>query len=121
MEKWNVREKRIAYLQTIKAYRDEGRPIVFMDESYILTSHVSNKVWTDGSTSGLHTPISKGSWLIIIYAGGEDGFIPNALAIWKAGQKSGYYYENINGKKLSIMDYSKISSKFKAQQCLCDW
>ena len=60
-----------------------GLPIVYMDESYVLTSYVSSKIWSDGSTNGLHTPISKGERLIIVQAGGDQGFVPNALICGK--------------------------------------
>lgn len=96
IENSDIREKRISYLLAIKKYREEKRPIVYMDESYVCTSHVSGKTWADGSVNGLHTPISKGDRLIIVHAGGEEGFVPNAVAMWKAGVKSGDYHDNMN-------------------------
>lgn len=96
IEKTEIREKRITYLQSIKKCRLEGRPIVYMDESYVCTDHVSGKMWSDGSLNVLHTPISKGERLIVVHAGGEQGFVPNALAMWKAGKKTGDYHDNMN-------------------------
>lgn len=96
IEKSEIREKRIAYLQSVKKFRSEGRPIVYMDESYVCSDHISGKMWSDGSTNILHTPVSKGERLIIVHAGGDQGFIPNALAMWKAGKKSGDYHDNMN-------------------------
>lgn len=74
IEKIDIREKRIAYLQAITKYRLEKRPIVYMDESCVCTSHFSNKVWSDGTMNGIHTPVSKGDRLIIVHAGGVDLF-----------------------------------------------
>ncbi|CAB3240711.1 unnamed protein product [Arctia plantaginis] len=37
IEKTEIRLKRILYLKAMKKYRDEGRPIVFPDESYALS------------------------------------------------------------------------------------
>lgn len=96
IEKSEIREKRITYLQSVKKFRSEGRPIVYMDESYVCSDHVSGKMWSDGSSNVLHTPVSKGERLIIVHAGGEQGFVPNALAMWKAGKKSGDYHDNMN-------------------------
>lgn len=96
IEHSDIREKRITYLQSIKKYRLEGRPIVYMDESYVLSSHLANKVWSDGSNNSIHTPISKGQRIIIVHAGGSEGFVPNALAMWKATSKSGDYHDNMN-------------------------
>ncbi|XP_046971055.1 uncharacterized protein LOC124538094 [Vanessa cardui] len=96
IETTNIRLKRIEYLEKIKKYREEGRPIVYTDESYVDSSHSNPKVWTVSSTKGLKTPISKGQCVVIVHAGHEAGFIPNALLTFKAGSKSGDYHDNMN-------------------------
>lgn len=70
-----------------------------MDESYVCTDHVYRKIWSDRSQNALHAPITKGERLIIIHAGGEQGFVPNALAMWKAGKKTGDHHENMENEK----------------------
>ncbi|XP_054288006.1 uncharacterized protein LOC129003735 [Macrosteles quadrilineatus] len=90
-----IREKRISYLRAVKRFRNEGRTIIFMDESYILTSHVSSLSWSDNSTKGMRVPISKGQRLIMIHAGSEAGFVPNALTMWKASSTTGDYHDNV--------------------------
>lgn len=97
IEKPDIREKRISYLKTLKYYREQGRPIIYLDETYVLSSHVSSLSWSDGSNNGVHIPISKGERLIIIHAGGEKGFVPNAFTCWKASSHSGDYHDNVNG------------------------
>ncbi|KAL0880990.1 hypothetical protein ABMA27_002142 [Loxostege sticticalis] len=96
IETSNIRYQRIEYLRKIKQYRQEGRPIVYTDESYVDSSHSSQKAWTDGTTKGLKKPISKGQRVVIVHAGSETGFIPNALLTFKAGTKSGDYHDNMN-------------------------
>lgn len=96
IEQSDIREKRITYLQLIKRFRSEKRPIVYMDESYVLSSQLSSKVWSDSSKHCIHTPISKGERIIIVHAGGNEGFVPNALAMWKASSKTGDYHDNMN-------------------------
>lgn len=96
IEKHDIRETRISFLRNIAKYRKEGRPIVYMDETYILSSHVTGNSWNDDTNEGLHQPISKGERLIIVHAGGENGFIPNALLIWKSTQASGDYHHQMN-------------------------
>lgn len=91
-----IREKRISYLRALKRYRSEGRPVIYLDESYILTSHVSSASWSDDSTKGMRVPISKGQRLIMIHAGSEAGFVPNALTMWKASNVTGDYHDNVN-------------------------
>ncbi|PZC70602.1 hypothetical protein B5X24_HaOG215526 [Helicoverpa armigera] len=77
-------------------YREEGRPIVYTDESYVDSSHSGSKAWSDGSLKGLKKPISKGQRVVIVHAGSEAGFVPNALLLFKAGAKSGDYHDNMN-------------------------
>jgi len=96
IESSNIRLLRIEYLRKIKQYRQEGRPIVYTDESYVDSSHSAPKAWTDGTTKGLKKPISKGQRVVIVHAGSEAGFIPNALLTFKAGAKSGDYHDNMN-------------------------
>ncbi|KAG8296910.1 hamartin [Homalodisca vitripennis] len=69
----------------------QGRPIIYLDESYILSSHVSNQTWST-SNKGLHVLISKCERLVIIHAGGEKEYVPNAFTCWKAS-----YHDNVNG------------------------
>ena len=45
---------------------------------------------------GLKTPISKGQCVVIVHAGSEAGFVPNALLTLKAEGKSGDYHDNMN-------------------------
>ncbi|XP_028165299.1 uncharacterized protein LOC114356372 [Ostrinia furnacalis] len=98
IEQSQIRFQRIEYLRKIKKYREEGRPIIYTDESYVDSSHASHHSWTDGPTKGIKKPISKGSRLVIEHAGGEAGFVPNALLTFKAGTKSGDYHDNMNSE-----------------------
>jgi len=87
---------RYRFLHQIAKYRQEGRPIIYTDETYINSSHTTLKKWTDQSNLALKTPIGKGRRLIIVHAGSESGFVPNALLIFKSGQKSGDYHNDMN-------------------------
>lgn len=95
IEKNNIQELQIQYLKAIQRYRKERRLIIYMDESYIHSSHTIKKSWSDDST-GLHQPISTGERLIIIHAGGENGFIKNALQTWNSKQRKGDYHKEMN-------------------------
>jgi len=56
VERHDIRSLRVKYLRAITAYREEGRPIVYTDETYIHSSHTA---WDDGSGVGLKAPVSK--------------------------------------------------------------
>jgi hypothetical protein len=69
-----------------------------LDETYLHSKHTSSKNWTDESTKGLFANILKGLRLIIIHAGGEMGFIPNCLLMFKSKTKSGDYHSETNSQ-----------------------
>lgn len=96
IEKSDIRELRLKYLRTIQTYRSEGRPVIYMDESYVHSTHTKPLSWSDGSEAGLKTPISKGERLIIVHAGNEHGFVNNALLTFISGKKSGDYHGDMN-------------------------
>lgn len=95
-EKDEVRLLRIKYLTLIKQYRNEGRNIVYGDESYVHTTHTKESAWADKTGKGLKKPISKGQRLIIVHAGGSNGFVPGALLIYKSSQSTGDYHNEMN-------------------------
>lgn len=94
----NIRLKRIEYLKKLSANRQEGRPVIYLytDESYVDTSHRKPKAWSAGSTEGIKKNISKGQRIVIVHAGSEKDFVPNALLLFKAGTKTGDYHDNMN-------------------------
>lgn len=96
MERPEIRRQRINFLRKIRNYRQEGQPIIYMDETYIHASHTFPKGWSDNSNSGLKQPISKGARLIIVNAGGEDGFVPNTYIRWKSTHSTGDYHNEMN-------------------------
>lgn len=51
---------------------------------------------SDESSKGLKKPISKGQRIVIVHAGSEAGFVPNALLLFEAGTKSGDFRDNVN-------------------------
>ena len=42
IERHDIRSKRLKYLREIRQYREEGRPIVYVDETYIHSTHTSS-------------------------------------------------------------------------------
>ena len=89
---------RIHYIQKIRYYRSQNRPFIYLDETYLHSGHTCSKSWSDESSNGLFSNISKGNRLIIIHAGGEMGFIPNCLLMFKSGTKTGDYHHKMNSE-----------------------
>ena len=67
VERHDIWSLRVKYLHAIKAYREEGEPIVYTDEAFVHSSHTIPHTWDDGSGAGLEAPVSKGR-LIILHA-----------------------------------------------------
>jgi hypothetical protein len=70
--------------------------IIYIDELYILYPHVQQKSWNDSSLNKLLTSVSTNQFLIIIHAGGENGFISHGLVMWKSYQAARNYHQNMN-------------------------
>lgn len=96
MESYDIRLKRIQYLHQLQQCIEDKRPIIFTDESYINSGHTNPKNWTDNSTLGFKKPIGKGPRVIMVHAGGSEGFVNNALLMFKSGSTSGDYHNDMN-------------------------
>ncbi|XP_061705341.1 uncharacterized protein LOC133516402 [Cydia pomonella] len=91
----DIRNWRKRYLQKIKQYRLEGRPIYYQDDTWVNEGHTQSKVWQDtqiqssrqafmeGLSTGLRAPSGKGRRLIISHIGSEDGFLEGGLLLFE--------------------------------------
>ena len=96
MESYDVRVKRSAYLRKLQHCINNGRTLIFTDESYIHSSHTHTMEWTDGTPLSIKKPISKGKRLIMLHAGGKEGFVPNVLLLFASATDDRiYFYINI--------------------------
>ncbi|KAG5872477.1 hypothetical protein JTB14_025662 [Gonioctena quinquepunctata] len=77
----------------MRQYREEDRPIM-MDETYIHSSHTQGKGWSDETLDGLQKPIGYGPRLIIVHAGGKNGFVPDANIRWRSHSTRGDYHHD---------------------------
>ena len=69
-ERRDIIESRHKYLREIRKYRKEGRPIVFLDETWANAHMAPERVWLDSEgKGGWKRPSGKGQRLIILHAG----------------------------------------------------
>ena len=59
LERPPIRILRIEFLRKICDFRQEGRAIIYMGESYIHSSDTHQRGWSDESNDGLKKPVSK--------------------------------------------------------------
>lgn len=98
MESRRIVERRQEYLHKINEYRESKRNIVYLDETWFDTHDVVQYGWVDESQNcSLNTPCSRGKRIIILHAGGENGFVPNALLLSAKNikQSSADYHEDM--------------------------
>ena len=82
METERLRKHRVEFIRTIRQYRNAGRNIVYLDETWFDTHEVSRKGWIDYSGKCvLNIPPARGKRVIILHAGNENGWINNCLLL----------------------------------------
>lgn len=82
-------------------YRQENRPIFFLDETWYDTHDTIKKGWVDDSGKcNVNIPASKGKRIMILHAGGENGFVPGALYLGCKNLKeaSADYHSDMNAE-----------------------
>lgn len=102
IEKPEIVSWRIQYLRNIRRYRQSGRKIIYLDETYVHATQSKSFCWQSEDEPGVTEAIGKGPRLNIIHAGGEDGFVPNALRIWQSNKKTEDYHSCMNFENFSL-------------------
>ncbi|XP_063215599.1 uncharacterized protein LOC134527137 [Bacillus rossius redtenbacheri] len=100
---------RSKYLTEMRQLRKEGHKIFYFDESWIDTNLTMNKCWqkTD-SVKGILTPGNASNRLIIVHIGSANGFLDNALLVFKAGAASGDYHGQMNAENFEKWLVEKV-------------
>lgn len=95
MERTDIVAQRINFLRKIKCFREEGRDIVYTDETYVNAGHTVSKCWQTNQI-GLSVPFNKGERMILVHAGSKNGFISGAKLVFKAKSTTGDYHNEMN-------------------------
>lgn len=101
MESARIVKWRQDYLRKIKEYREANRDIIYLDETWFDTHDVVQYGWVDNSKKcNLTAPCSRGKRIIILHAGSENGFVPNALLLSAKNikQSSADYHEDMTAE-----------------------
>lgn len=103
---------RQSYLVDIKKFREEGKQIYYLDETWVNEGHTPKKCWRDetiksakqaflsGLSTGLTSPTGKGKRLIILHIGSEKGFVDGGALVFESC-KSSDYHEEMNSDKFN--------------------
>lgn len=96
IERPSIVHWRVKYLSTIRQYRQEGRNIVYLDETWVDNDMTVNKCWQNESVTGVVHGIRSSSRLIVVHAGSESGFVPGAALVFRSGLATGDYHGQMN-------------------------
>ena len=98
------------YLESIRKYRQQGRPIYYLDETWVNAGDCTQKTWVDntvtshrdaflkGLTCGTTNPSGKGKRIIVVHIGSDEGFVPGGLLSFESKKNSNDYHEEMNGE-----------------------
>lgn len=104
LEKNEIILWRRKYLRDIRKYREEGRPIYYLDETWVNARENTSK--TIQSTQyafsrGLSTEAvnftGKEKRIIVCHIGSDDGFVPGGLRCFESKKNTQDYHDEMNG------------------------
>ncbi|XP_060855582.1 uncharacterized protein LOC132933290 [Metopolophium dirhodum] len=98
------------FLEQLREYRNEGRHLYYLDETWVNAGECTSKTWIDttvksprdaflqGLSTGAVNPSGKGKRLIVLNIGSEDDFVPGALLCFESKKNTRDYHDEINGE-----------------------
>ena len=134
--------QRHEYLRRMRRNRREGRPVVYLDETWANARDSVEKMWVEddpvvsgGTIGGFRKPSGKGSRMIILHAGGENGWIDGAALVFQSKKATGDYHDemaavhfkewlhdslipNLQSNSLIVMDNAPYHSRIVG---ICDY
>ena len=84
------------FLRSIHKNQQEGKLIVYLDETYVHQNYRPKESWQGPSTSSDVEKISSGKRYIMVHAGSEQGFVPNSLLVFSTKSKAADYHDDMN-------------------------
>ena len=101
MEKPDIVAHRHRYLRAIRELLTSGRPIVFLDETWINAHYTVSSRWYDTVTGAAsapkEAPMGRGKHLIVLHAGYKGGFLPDCACVFIGKVNSADYHDEMTG------------------------
>ncbi|XP_063369365.1 uncharacterized protein LOC134657732 [Cydia amplana] len=101
MERIEISQWREKYLRSIYTKRQEGKPIIYLDETYVHLNYKTKKSWQGPSVKGVTENISAGKRYIVVHAGSDKGWVPNALLVFSTKSQAADYHHDMNAQNFT--------------------
>ncbi len=99
-EQRNILEKGHANLQQIQTLRKENKyQLIYTDETWVNAHHNDEYIWVDkDGKGGWKVPSGKGQRLIVLHAGGVNGWVEGADLVFTSKMNSTDYHDEMNSE-----------------------
>ena len=106
MERPEIVVWRHRFLRKLREHQACGRPVVYLDETWVNANHTLSRAWYDdsdhrGAVAGVPTkpheaPPGKGKRLIVLHAGWVNGFLPECGLVFVGKKNTQDYHDEMN-------------------------
>lgn len=94
--------RRVNALRSLRKHREEGRQVVYVDETWFTTRMHHSKEWVDttqpntSATFSRQVPPGEGERFVVVAGGTDEGFIDESFLCYPAKNKTGDYHGEMN-------------------------
>jgi hypothetical protein len=96
----------------MKRFREEGKEIFYVDESWIDSNITYSKRWQRETEFGIQKNYNARNRLILLHAGSEIGFLHNVMLVHKARAATGNYHGQMNGAKVNSVNVFILNNRY---------
>ena len=99
-ERSDILEQRHTYLQQILKHRqDKKKTLIYMDQTLVNTHHMNEYIWVDSDgKGGWKVASGKGQGLIVVHAGGAEGWVQGGDLVFRSKTNSADYHNEMNSE-----------------------
>ena len=91
------------------------KSVIYMDETWTNSHSSREQSWVEaedkvlgGTKGGLRRPSDKGMRLILLHAGGEDGWVDGADSVFQSKKATGDYHNEMNSTNFEEWFHDKL-------------